>query len=158
MKKYLFILVPSIIIVSVIIVLKFPKKETVISKFYLEDKYYDNNKLIDIDASTFNKLKNENYLLFTYNNYCAFQIPCEDIFELFAKEQNIAIVSMAYDEFKKTKLSRTVKYAPSVLIVKNGKIVTYLDAEKDEDIPKYQDVVAFTDWVMEYIYLNKEKR
>ena len=48
-----------------------------------------------------------------------------------------------------------MKYAPSVLIIKDGKIVTFLDAEKNSDIEKYQDIDKFTEWVSKYIYLKK---
>ena len=62
---------------------------------------------------------------------------------------------MSIDEFKKTSYYKTVKYAASVLIIRDGKIVTYLDAEKNSDIEKYQDVEKFTEWVEKYIYFNK---
>lgn len=154
MKKTLLI-IPIIIIVIGVIIIVNQKNNEVTEKFYLADKYYNRAEVIDIDASNLKKIEKENYLLFTYNNYCAFQIPCEDIFESFTKNENITILSMPFAEFKKTKYYRTVKYAPSVLIVKNGNVVGYLDAEKDEDIPKYQDVSAFTNWVSNYIYLSK---
>ncbi|UKI57493.1 MAG: hypothetical protein L6V81_09270 [Clostridium sp.] len=51
--------------------------------------------------------------------------------------------SIRYEEFEKTDYISKVKYAPSVLIVKNGKIVTYLDANKKEDLDRYQDTSSF---------------
>ena len=71
------------------------------------------------------------------------------------KNENIEILSMSIDEFKKTSYYKTVKYAPSVLIIEDGKIVTFLDAEKNSDIEKYQDIDKFTEWVSKYIYLTK---
>ena len=62
---------------------------------------------------------------------------------------------MSIDEFKKTSYYKTVKYAPSILIIKDGKIVTFLDAEKNSDIEKYQDVDKFEKWLNENIYLKK---
>ena len=75
--------------------------------------------------------------------------------EKYAKNENIEILSMSIDEFKKTSYYKTVKYAPSVLIIEDGKIVTFLDAEKNSDIEKYQDIDKFTEWVSKYIYLTK---
>lgn len=155
MKKKLLIIVPIFIILVIIVLIKIPNNKK-IEKFYLEDKYYDSNGLIKIDSNTYKDIKKESYLLFTYNNYCKFNIPCEDIFETFSNDNNIAILSIPFAEFKKISLYRKVKYAPSVIIVKNGHIIAYLDAESDEDLNKYQDVSAFTDWINKYIYLTKE--
>ena len=153
MKKKLLIIIPLIILGIIILIIKLNNKS--IEKFYLEDKYYHNDSVISIDASSLEKIKKESYLLFVYNNFCRFQIPCEDIFETFTKENKIAILAMPFDEFKSTNLYHTVKYAPSVIVVKEGKIVAYLDAEKDEDVPKYQDTAVFTNWLSNYIYLDK---
>ena len=62
---------------------------------------------------------------------------------------------MPFSEFKKTVFYDTVKYAPSVIIVRNNSIIAYLDANKDEDLEKYQDVDKFEKWLNEYIYLEK---
>ena len=40
------------------------------NKFYLSDKFYDKGKFIKIKNEDLSNLDNENYLLFTYNNYC----------------------------------------------------------------------------------------
>ena len=62
---------------------------------------------------------------------------------------------MPFSEFKNTYLYDTVKYAPSVLIVENNKIIAYLDANKDDDLEKYQDVNKFKDWINNYINISK---
>ena len=67
----------------------------------------------------------------------------------------IDMYSIRYEEFEKTDYVNKVKYAPSVLIIKNGKIVTYLDANKKEDLDRYQDTSSFESWLDKYIYLSK---
>ena len=71
------------------------------------------------------------------------------------KKNNISILSMPFSEFKKTVFYDTVKYAPSIIIVDKGKVIKYLDANKDEDLEKYQDVDKFEKWLNENIYLKK---
>ena len=71
------------------------------------------------------------------------------------EKNNIAFVSIPFAEFKSTNYYNTVKYAPSIIVIKKGKIVDYLDADSDEDIIKYQDVEAFESWISQYIYLEK---
>ena len=50
-----------------------------------------------------------------------------------------------------------VKYAPSIIIVRDGHIVDYLDANSDDDLDKYQDVNEFEKWISKYIYLKGDK-
>ena len=68
---------------------------------------------------------------------------------------NIDILQIPFDDFKNTYLYETVKYAPSVIIVSNKKVIAYLDANKDEDISKYEDTDSFEEWLENYINLNK---
>lgn len=124
------------------------------SKIYLEDKYYNENEYIKVKSNQISK--KENFVLFTYNNYCSLQVPCEDVFEEFMKKYDIAFLSIPFEEFQDTYLYKTVKYGPSVIVVNKGKVVAYLDANKDEDIEKYQDVDKFKEWISNYIYLKKE--
>ena len=124
-------------------------------KFYLNNRYYNKGEYIDINKKELKRLKNKSYILFTYNNYCTMSTPCENVFKEFMNKYKIDIVSIPYEEFKDTKFSKTVKYAPSVLIIQKGKIISYLDAESDEDLSKYQNEEDFENWIKEYIYVKK---
>lgn len=124
-------------------------------KFYLNENYYNVSGLKEITKDDI--LENDNFILFTYNNYCSLAIPCEDIFKEFSENNNIQILSIPFDEFKNTKYYENVKYGPSVLIIKDGNLVAYLNAEKNSDIKKYQDINEFTDWIKNYIYLTPQK-
>lgn len=122
-------------------------------KITLESKYYNTGKFIDINVANLNELLNnkENFILFTYNNFCTFKVSCDEIFNESIKELNITILKIPFDEFKTTDLYNEVNYAPSVILIKDGKIVEYLDPEKNEDLPKYQDKKEFISWIKEYI-------
>ena len=126
------------------------------TKFYLDDNYYGDNTFIEANSVEINNIGSKNYILFTHNNYCNFKIPCEQIFKEFMNRHNIKILSIPFAEFKNTDYYKTVKYAPSILIIKNNKIVKYLDAEKDEDIDMYQDVNKFEEWIGKYIYFENK--
>ena len=126
-------------------------------KIYLTDKYYDNsnNSFLEIDEDRINDLKDDTYILYVFNSFCKFSIPCDSIFEEFMKNNNISIISIPYDKYKKTDFVKKVKYAPTIIIIHKIKIVAYWDADKDEDVDKYQDINAFTNWVNQYVYLEK---
>lgn len=148
MKKFLFVCFIVFIFVCGC------NKENSNSKFYLDDKYYDTGKYIKVSSDDVKK-DNSSYVLFTYNSFCSLAIPCEDVFEEFMKENSIRFLSIPFDEFKDTYLYNNVKYAPSIIIVKKGEVIAYLDAEKDEDLNKFQDTLEFKKWLSKYVYLEK---
>lgn len=159
MKKNIVIIIMALIVAlstCFTIYLKSNKKEVKPkdTRFKIEEKYYGSDKFIDIDKEGFESIKKESYVLYIHNNYCNMPIPCYQIFESYMEKKNIAFLSMDFKDFKETKLHETVKYAPSVIIVKKGKIVSYLDSAKDGDLEKYQDVKAFGKWFEKYVKLK----
>ena len=146
MKKLL------LLVLSIIFLTSCTKKELI----SIEDKYYNNNSFIESTSTEIDNYLNnkESFILYTYNNYCTMKIPCETIFQSFMDNNNISIVSIPFAEFKNTKLSKKIKYAPTVIIINKGKIITSLDANSNKDLPKYQDVEEFTNWIKEYIVIK----
>lgn len=126
-------------------------------KFYLDDNCYKDGTYIEISKEELDNLQNNksSYLIFTYNSFCTFKVPCDNIFETVMKKYNINIYKMPYELMKKTFIYEKVKYAPSIIIIKKGEIIGYLDAEKDSDLEKYQDADKFEEWLSKYIYLKK---
>ena len=144
MKKYILIFITIIILTGC-------SNNTI----YLEDNLYNNNEFISIDSTSINNKLDTTYLLYTYNNYCSMKIPCENIFKSVMEEYNISMYSIPYKDFKDTYLHDTVKYAPSVIIVDKGEIISYLDPNSDEDYDRYQDTNSFTKWLKKYIQLKR---
>lgn len=132
------------------------KKDLDYERFYLSDKYYNKGEFILVSGDELEELENDNYILFTYNNYCSMEIPCEDIFSEFMEKYKIDFLSIPFVSFKETTFYKEVRYAPSVIVVKRGKIVAYLDANLDDDLKRYQDVLEFEKWISNYIYLYIE--
>ena len=121
-------------------------------RLYLTDDYYSKGEYVKVTKEELSSRENETYLLFTYNNYCNLSVPCDQIFAKFMKKYKIDVLSIPYEDFKETAFYDTVKFAPSVLIIDKSKIVAYLDAEKDEDLSRYQDADEFEKWLNEYIF------
>ncbi len=157
MKKYVIGLVVIFIVgIGVLFWLYRPIHDELDGKFYLDNKYYGSDKFIKVSNSELAKVKNKSYVLFTYNNYCTFPISCESIFQEFMSKYNISFLSIPFEEFRKTSFYEEVKYGPSVILVYHGKIVSYLDANSDEDLDKYQNALVFEDWLDNYIYFDKK--
>ena len=127
------------------------KEEFDVNKVTLDSNFYNKGEFIDIKNDYLINENPTNYILFVYNSYCTLKIPCEDIFKEYMKKEKIDFLSMNIDEYKKTDLYETVKYAPTIIIVSDKKIVAYLDAESAADLNKYQDVNEFGSWINKYI-------
>lgn len=122
-------------------------------KFSLENKYYNNKGLVSVSGDNVDELVNskKSFILFTYNNYCNFSIPCDEVFESVSKSSNVEILKINFMDFKNTLLYKNVKYAPTVIIVNKGRIIDYLDANADEDIDLYQNEDKFKKWLSSYV-------
>ena len=125
-------------------------------RIYLTSSYYNKGEFVDIKSDDLLDKVNDTYLLFTYNSYCNLPISCEDIFKSFGKKYKIDFLTISFEEFKDTRFYETVKYAPSVMIIKNNEIVDYLDADSDDDLNRYQDLEEFESWLDNYIYFSKK--
>lgn len=138
---------------TIIIICLFLSACTNSSKFSIEKEYYKDSKYIDVNSEDIKKLKEnkKSFIVFTYNNYCMLEIPCDEIFKKVMNKYNISFLYLPYEEMKNTFIYDKVKLAPSVILIKEGEIVAYLDAESDEDLLKYQDTEEFEKWLTSYI-------
>ena len=53
-----------------------------------------------------------------------------------------------------TNAGEKLSFSNDNIIVKDKEIVSYLDANSDEDLDKYQDEEAFESYLNKYIYFN----
>ncbi len=132
------------------------EEEEVVEKFYLSQRFYNTGDYIDTDKDGVKALDKDSYIIYTFNNFCIFTTPCDEIFKVVMDKYKIDIVSVPFSELKETKYYDTVKLAPSVLLIKDGEIISYLKADSDEDFKRYQDPDEFEKWLDKYIYLEKE--
>ena len=72
-------------IITLLLITGCNKKQ--IEKFHLNNKYYNEGKFITI--KNIDELKNDTYVLYTYNNYCTFKKPCEEVFKDYMKKYKI---------------------------------------------------------------------
>lgn len=156
MKKIIIILIVILISLITIFVIKQNNTE---DKFKLNKKYYLTSDFIDLKVDTFNKLiKNkDSFAVFIYQPLCSTSYKFNKNLTAFAKEHQISFYKMSFNEMKKTQLSETVDYYPSLVIYKKGKIVDYLDANSEEDSEYYKSKEALKKWFTNYVIVNKEK-
>ena len=95
MKSKLMIGLVICCLVVVIFFVFFREERHYEGKFYLEDEYYQVSGFQSISVRDFKKLGNKSYVLFIYNDYCSFPVPCERIFEEFMNEYHVSFLSMS---------------------------------------------------------------
>src|SRR5574344_783200 len=130
MKRIIFIVILIVLIILGVLLI------TKNNKYYLDDKYYASGKYILEDSSQVNKLidNKSSFILFTYNSYCSFPIACEDVFKEVMLKYKIDIIKIPFANFRKTKLYKNIKFAPTIILIKDGKVITYLHTDSDADL------------------------
>lgn len=152
MKKIENILKPiAALLVIILIIVSFNingKKEIVKINIGEENR---KTEIIDIDTTNLNKMikDKKTFVLFTYNNYCSFTVPCDMIIETTMKNLNLKLYEIPFTDYKNSSIYSKVKYAPSVIIIQDGEVKYYLDANDDNDTKYYQDVNELTNWLNE---------
>ena len=164
-KKIVIIVIALVILIGIItgIVLLSKNKNITYGKdaFYLEEELYDaDSNYEDISLEKFNNLieNKKSFVVFTYASFCPFQIPSDKIFKSVFKNNNVKLYAISYEKIKETAIAKEVEYAPSVIIFKEGVVVSYLDANSDEDYDRYQKEDVFEKWLSKYIYLTKKEK
>lgn len=64
----------------------------------------------------------------------------------FQRREQVSFYYLTSDYIKDSKIYETIKYFPSVIIVKDGKIINYLRYDSDEDVEFYKSYDGFSKW------------
>lgn len=127
--------------------------------FSLEKKYYGSSEFKELSVDNYNKLidDKESFAIFIYQPLCTTSYEFNKILTEFANQNQISFYKMAFSDMKNTSLKENVKYYPSFVIIKNGKVVDALDANSEEDVKRYKTIDGFKEWFTSYVKLKKVK-
>ena len=150
-KKKLLLVISVLILLSIIIFITF---KVLNRNFYLDDKYYGNNEIYEIGIEEFNNLisNKESFGIFVYQPACTTSAEFEQVLYDFFKQNNMSIYKIKFsDIYEHTDF---LEFYPSFIIYKNGKMVDFLEADKDKDLKYYQSVDGFSEWFTKYVILK----
>ena len=150
-KKKLLLVISVLILLSIIIFITF---KVLNRNFYLDDKYYGNNEIYEIGIEEFNNLisNKESFGIFVYQPACTTSAEFEQVLYDFFKQNNMSIYKIKFsDIYEHTDF---LKFYPSFIIYRNGKMVDFLEADKDKDLKYYQSVNGFSEWFTKYVILK----
>lgn len=124
-----------------------------IEPFELKDEFYEESKITDINLEELNKLieDKESFIMYVYLPGCSSCAAFKEVLTEYQQENIISFYSTQIKFAKETVIGEKIKYAPSFVVFKEGKLVGYLDAESDEDKPYYESASAFGQWLGRYI-------
>ncbi len=158
MKKQIFIIITTIIIlVSLIATLFFITRP---SKFNLESKYYEKSEMIEIELDKLNSLIDEkkSFGIFLYQPNCNTSTDFSKVINQFQGKYKMSFYRIAFSNFKESKYGKEIKYYPSFVIFNKGKMVDFLESDKDEDTEAFTSSDGFTKWISSYVVLGEENR
>ncbi len=150
-KKKLLLIISALLLLSLIIFISF---KILNHNFYLDDKYYGNNEIYEIGIEEFNNLisNKESFGIFVYQPACTTSAEFEQVLYDFFKQNNMSIYKIKFsDIYEHTDF---LKFYPSFIIYRNGKMVDFLEADKDKDLKYYQSVNGFSEWFTKYVILK----
>lgn len=127
-------------------------------KFSLEDKYYNNGNFQEIENDKLKALENnsESFLVMVYTTGCFSCMDFEKVLTEYTNENNLTVFRININDIEDTKIENKVKYTPSLVIYKKGKVYKYLDANSDKDTEYYKSTNSLFKWLDKYIILNNE--
>jgi len=155
MKKKIIISLSIIFVLIIVMIIVSPTNKSK-KPFYLESKYYGANNMTEIKIKTLNKLidNKESFAVFIYQPMCVTSSNFESVLSDFLGDKKISIYKVAFSNIKDTKIGKSVKYYPSFIIYNKGKMVDFLEADKDEDVDYYTSKKGFESWFTNYVKLR----
>ena len=121
----------------------------------------DQKRAVELKADFINKLmKEKKSFLVVVESESVCTVHAPDSTDLvvnateFGREHNIYRFYMGTDVFFKTDLHKTVKYVPTVIIVKDGEVYKYTDPNSDEFIDFNKSYEKVKEWLEKYIVIK----
>lgn len=122
-------------------------------KFKIESYLYGASEVIDIQKEDYEKLINEkkSFIVMVDKPECYTTADMRARMANFPDDMQFKYYRIMWSQAKESSLHEKIKFVPSVAIVRNGIVVDFLDADSDEDTPKYNESQALQDWINNYI-------
>lgn len=118
-----------------------------IEKVTLSSEYINNSGIKEITKDEYQKLVEEkkSFILLSHLPDC--QAKIMQYTKDYAAEHNILINDINWAAFREIAKENGVNFAPTVIVVSNGKIISFLRSDSDADIAKYNEYNDFKNWL-----------
>ncbi len=108
---------------------------------------------MDLTIEDYDKLvaDKKSFVIFVDQSGCTTADRLEGFVADYGKSKGIKVYKIMFEDVKKSSLHDSVKYYPSVVVVKNGNVLKWLKADEDEDSDAYNRYDSFQEWANKYI-------
>ncbi|MBO7560989.1 hypothetical protein J6T21_03080 [Candidatus Saccharibacteria bacterium] len=129
--------------------------EKPVEKVSISSEFIGNTTRNELTAEKYQKLKDEkkSFILISHLPDC--QAKILGFMKQYSEEHQIAVNYMLWSEYHAIEKNSGIKYAPTVVIYNNGKIVDFLKSDSDADTAKYNNYEDFRAWLDSFVNLSK---
>lgn len=121
---------------------------------------YDSNfgsEIIDADISELETLaaEHKSFLVFVSMPECSAADVLEDSIQKIISDTKLQFYKISFMYLRDTDLASPVRHYPSLLIFKNGQLLTCLDSTSDDDTDAFMNADGLRKWLKKYIILQE---
>lgn len=119
--------------------------------FRLDPQYYGQSNITEINIDEVKSLIDQraSFVLFAYQSSCSTSDAFKTVLEAFAQQYSVSLLATSFTALRQAQLVDGLKYYPSAIIYHDGQVVNFLDANSDADLPAYESVDGFAQWLTE---------
>lgn len=121
--------------------------------FRLSDEYYAKSESIDVNKDEYEKLISDkkSFVILVDKPACYTTANMRTWMANFPDKLQFKYYRIMWEDAKESSLHQYVKFTPSVAVVREGKVVAWLQADKDEDADYFNSESALQSWITKYI-------
>jgi len=121
--------------------------------FRFENELYGDSEAIDIKKDDYERMISEKKSFVVMTDKPDFYTTADmrERMASFPEDMQFKYYWIMWSEAKESSIHDYVKLVPSVVIVRKGEVVDYLDADSDDDTSKYNEAQALQGWIKSYI-------
>lgn len=121
----------------------------------LDTKFSGPSEAIDINGETYEQAiaNQESFVVMVDNEACITTRKMREMMNQFPENLQFRYYRILWPEAIQTSLHQYVKYFPSLAIIKDGEVTTWLRADSDDDASYYNDASALQYWLQNHIII-----
>ena len=132
-----------------------------IKPFRLEDKYYTSSEKGLVELESYDDIEmlmdeKESFAIYVYTPGCTSCAAFKPVLDKYINDNNLKFYTISYPILKESNnpIKDLVKFAPSVIIYNEGKLVAYLDTTDDDHTDYFKNVDNFGKWFETYVIVD----
>lgn len=152
MKNKLLVIIPTVLIaIAAVACAVFFSLQS--APFRLDEQYYGSAALDSISAAELQQLVDEkkSFAVFVSQPSCRASADFEKVLQSFIAETPMRFYEIAFSDLKELPFASEVRFYPSFLIFKRGKLVDFLEADNDDDASAYTSLDGFKAWLSKQV-------